>query len=94
MKANGGVLEIELFPTSAPIGVQRVVDLVEGGFFTDLPFYDVREGDMVLFPPWLFHEVPAEWAPREAAADDDAHGGGRRSTGSRRRGRSWEEERI
>ena len=49
VKANGGVLEIELFPTSAPIGVQRVVDLVEGGFFTDLPFYDVREGDMVLF---------------------------------------------
>ena len=36
-----GALEIELWPKTAPRGVQRLVELVEGDFFTDLPFYNV-----------------------------------------------------
>ena len=37
--AGDGRLEIELWEDVAPIGAQRLVDLVEDGFFTDLPFF-------------------------------------------------------
>ena len=34
-----GKLYIDLWPGTAPIGVARFVELIEGGFFTDLPFF-------------------------------------------------------
>ena len=36
-----GTLEIELWPATAPIGVRRIREMVDSGFFTDLPFFDV-----------------------------------------------------
>lgn len=43
VSVQGGALEIELWPKTAPRGVERLVELVEGGFFTDLPFYSVLD---------------------------------------------------
>ena len=39
VKAGGGVLTIELWDHVAPIGARRFAEMVEDGFFTDLPFF-------------------------------------------------------
>ena len=35
-----------------------------------------RDGDMVLFPPWLFHSVPKEWAPTASLSEAEEVAGG------------------
>lgn len=40
-----------------------------GGPFRHKALFAPSDGDVVLFPPWLFHQVPAQWAP-----DGDADG--------------------
>jgi len=42
VKAGDGAIEVELWPMTAPYGVQRLIDLVDDEFFTDLPFYHAQ----------------------------------------------------
>ena len=58
---------------------------VPRGPFATRALLSAREGDMVLFPPWLFHSVPSQWQPRvsvpaqegDSSRDDASHGGER-----------------
>ena len=49
VQSGDGILEIELWPTVAPHGVQRAVELVEDGFFNDLPFFRAIQGFLIQF---------------------------------------------
>ena len=44
-----GKIVIELWPWAAPIGVQRVLDMAEVGFFDDLPFFRAISGFLAQF---------------------------------------------
>jgi len=68
---NGdGVLEIELWPTVAPNGVQRVVELVEDGFFNDLPFFRAIQGFLIQFGISPSAEMQRRWNKRGNIVDD------------------------
>ena len=61
VQSGDGILEIELWPAVAPHGVQRAVELVEDGFFNDLPFFRAIQGFLIQFGisvPWSICPEP------------------------------------
>jgi cyclophilin family peptidyl-prolyl cis-trans isomerase len=69
VKVGDGVLEIELWSATAPIGVRRVIDLVNDEFFTDLPFFHAH-AHMVLFGLQPDAEKQKRWDRKGDILDD------------------------
>ena len=65
-----GVVGIELWPKTSPIGVQRVLDLADSRFLTDLPFYSVIEGHMITFGIHPKLSKQKEWDVQGFIVDD------------------------
>ena len=68
---SGGVMEIELWPDTSPMGVKRVMNLVNSNYFTDLPFFHALP-QMVLFGIQPDAEKQRHW-DRMGDIDDDPY---------------------
>ena len=64
-----GMMEIDLWPATAPIGVDRVASMAVGGYFTNLPFFHVLP-QMVLFGLQPDAALQATWDGKGDILDD------------------------
>ena len=72
VETGGGGLEIELWEETAPIGVQRTLELVEDGFFTELPFFRAVPRFLVQFGIPPSEDMQAKWNAKGNIKDDPA----------------------
>eukprot|EP00603_Paraphysomonas_imperforata_P014021 CAMPEP_0114458108 /NCGR_PEP_ID=MMETSP0104-20121206/4514_1 /TAXON_ID=37642 ORGANISM="Paraphysomonas imperforata, Strain PA2" /NCGR_SAMPLE_ID=MMETSP0104 /ASSEMBLY_ACC=CAM_ASM_000202 /LENGTH=200 /DNA_ID=CAMNT_0001630687 /DNA_START=40 /DNA_END=642 /DNA_ORIENTATION=- len=69
-----GVFEIEIFPDWSPLGAQRYLELVQDGFYTDIPMYRSVAGFLTQFG---ITENPAHkhWHGNQIKDDPNLHKG-------------------
>jgi peptidyl-prolyl cis-trans isomerase A (cyclophilin A) len=67
---SDGRITIELWERTAPNGVKRFVDLVESGFFTDLPFFRAIPNFLIQFGISPDAEKQKHWNQQGNIADD------------------------
>ena len=70
VKQGDGSLTIELWPSSAPVGVQRFVDLVNDGFFTDLPMFRAIPNFLIQFGIQPNSAIQSKWEGAGNIKDD------------------------
>ena len=67
---GNGQIEIELWDDVAPIGVQRLIAMVEDGFFTDLPLFRAIPNFLIQFGISPDRELQQRWQAKGNIADD------------------------
>ena len=70
VSVGDGKITIELWPQSAPVGVQRFVDLVKDGFFDGLPMFRAVPGFLIQFGINPDHDMQSKWEAAGNIADD------------------------
>ena len=72
VKAGDGQLTIELWDQTAPVGVQRLLDMVNDGFFDDLPFFRAIPNFLIQFGISPDADVQNKWNRNGNIPDDPA----------------------
>jgi len=71
VNVGNGQIVIELFPEAAPKGVERLVEMVKDGFFTDLPFFRAIPNFLIQFGISPDAEKHKRWQARGNIKDDE-----------------------
>ena len=70
VKVGDGKIVIDLWEKTAPIGAQRLEELVTDGFFTDLPFFRAIPRFLIQFGISPNTDMQAKWQANGNIADD------------------------
>jgi hypothetical protein len=70
VQVGDGRIIIELWEQTAPIGVKRFVELVNDGFFEDLPFFRAIPNFLVQFGISTDHDKQLAWNRKGNIPDD------------------------
>lgn len=70
VQVGDGTIVMDLWDRTAPIGAQRFVELVEDGFFTDLPFFRAIPRFLIQFGIQPDHALHSKWMTKGTIKDD------------------------